>query len=95
MIRLSGLRSLCFSMPSINAAAMFDPLHCMMNGMFWSVALLSASSASLGCDLLSNGTSSNLRPSAPPLELMKSMMKFICLRLASPTCANGPDSGSV
>jgi hypothetical protein len=28
----------------------------MMKGMFWSVALFSAISASEGCDLLSNGT---------------------------------------
>ena len=49
---------------------MLEPLHCMMKGMFWSVALLSAISASDGCDLLSNGTSSNFLPSAPPLALM-------------------------
>ncbi len=70
MMRLSGLRLLCLSTASIRAAAMFEPLHCMMNGMFWSVALLSAISASDGCDLLSNGTSSNFLPSAPPFELM-------------------------
>ena len=74
---------------------MLEPLHCMMKGMFWSVALFSAISASDGCDLLSNGTSSNFLPSAPPLALMKSMMYCICFRLASPTCANGPESGSV
>ena len=49
---------------------MLEPLHCMMKGMFWSVALFSAISASDGCDLLSNGTSSNFLPSAPPLALM-------------------------
>ena len=49
---------------------MLEPLHCMMKGMFWSVALLSAISASDGCDLLSNGTSSNFLPSAPPFALM-------------------------
>ena len=70
MMRLSGLRLLCLSTASIKAAAMFEPLHCMMKGMFWSVALLSAISASDGCDLLSNGTSSNFLPSAPPFELM-------------------------
>ena len=69
-MRLSGLRSLCFLTPSIRAAAMLEPVHCMMNGMFWSVALFSAISASDGCDLLSNGTSSNFLPSAPPLALM-------------------------
>jgi len=49
---------------------MLEPEHCMMTGMFWSVADFSASSASDGCDLLSKETSSNLRPSAPPRPLM-------------------------
>ncbi len=69
-MRLSGLRVLCFSTASISAAAMFEPLQCTRNGAFWSVALFSASSASAGCDLLSKGIISNLRPSAPPVALM-------------------------
>jgi hypothetical protein len=54
----------------MSAAAMLEPEHCMMIGMFWSVAALSASSASDGCDLLSKETISNLRPTAPPRPLM-------------------------
>ena len=67
-MRLSGLRALCFSTPSISAAPTLEPLHCMTNGMFWSVMLLSAISASAGCVLSSNATSSNFWPSAPPVR---------------------------
>jgi hypothetical protein len=51
-MRLSGLRSLCLLIASISAAAMFEPEHCMMKGMPWSVALLSAISASAGLRLV-------------------------------------------
>ena len=59
---------------------MFEPEHCMMMGMFWSVALLSAKSASDGCDLLSKATSSNFLPRAPPRALIQSMMYLNCWR---------------
>ena len=49
---------------------MFEPEHCMITGMFWSVAAFSARSASDGCDLLSKETSSNFVPRAPPRPLM-------------------------
>jgi hypothetical protein len=79
----------------MRAAAMLEPEHCMITGMFWSVAAFSASSASAGADLLSKETSSNLRPTAPPRPLMKSMMYLNCWRFWSPTWANGPERGSV
>src|SRR5271163_4612240 len=47
-MRLSGLRALCFDTASIRAAPTFDPVQCITNGMFWSVMLFSAISASAG-----------------------------------------------
>ena len=59
---------------------MFEPEHCMMIGMFWSVALFRAMMASEGCDLLSKATISNFLPSAPPRLLIQSRMYLNCFR---------------
>ena len=94
-MRLSGLRALCFDTASISAEPTLEPVQCITNGMFWSVMFFSAISASAGCSLSSNGTSSNLRPSAPPAAFFRAMMNWKTFRNSSPPEANGPENGSV
>ena len=64
-------------------------------GMFWSIMLLSAMSASAGCILLSKATISSFLPSTPPRALTQSTPAWMCLRLPSPVWAKVPDRPSV